>query len=55
VIQAGDRELRAVRDFVRAASCTDGSEPFPEPVLESLGRVIPGAIVGYTSHRNADK
>jgi DNA-binding CsgD family transcriptional regulator len=43
-----DRQLRGALEFVHAAASADASEPFPQPVLDLLGRVVPGEFVGYS-------
>ena len=41
-------DLQAVVDFLGEASSVDGADPFPLPLLESLGRLVPSDAVGYS-------
>ena len=41
------RTFGQVLDVVREASLVDGPEPFPEPVLDALRRLVPCDVVAY--------
>lgn len=41
------QDLRNALDFVSTASSADGPEPFPEPVVDLLTRLVPGEFGGY--------
>ena len=42
-----EADVRQVLDVVREASLVDGPEPFPEPVLGALRRLVPCDVVAY--------
>jgi DNA-binding CsgD family transcriptional regulator len=48
------RDVRDALDFVHAASSADSSEPFAEPVVELLGRIVPGEFVDYSEWSTAE-
>jgi DNA-binding CsgD family transcriptional regulator len=41
------RDLRNALEFVHAASSGHGSDPFPQPAVDLLARVIPAELIGY--------
>jgi DNA-binding CsgD family transcriptional regulator len=43
-----DRELHAALEFVHTASSADEAEPFPQPIIALLARVVPAEVVGYS-------
>jgi DNA-binding CsgD family transcriptional regulator len=50
------QDLRSALGLIQVACTTDGPEPFAEPVVDALARLVPGEIVGYNerelpSHR----
>jgi DNA-binding CsgD family transcriptional regulator len=47
VVWLSQRDLRGALEFVHAASSCDGPDPFPEPAVDALARVIPAELVGY--------
>lgn len=48
MVRLGQRDLRNALEFVHAASSIDASEPFAQPTLDLLARVIPGEFVSYS-------
>ena len=42
-----EADVRQVLDVVREASLVDGPQPFPEPVLAALRRLVPCDVVAY--------
>jgi DNA-binding CsgD family transcriptional regulator len=42
-----ETDVRQVLDVVREASLVDGPQPFPEPVLDALRRLVPCDVVTY--------
>ena len=51
MVRLRSRELRNALDFIHAASSADGPEPFPEPVVELLTRLVPSEFGGYYEWR----
>jgi len=47
VVRLSHRDLESALELVHAASAVDAREPFPRPVVESFGRLVPGASVVY--------
>jgi DNA-binding CsgD family transcriptional regulator len=47
VLRLSHRDLGDALELVHAASSSDGSEPFPQPAVDLLARVVPGEFVGY--------
>jgi DNA-binding CsgD family transcriptional regulator len=47
VVRLSRRDLEDALGFVHTASSVPGTKPFPEPVVESLARLVPGETVAY--------
>ena len=47
VARLNHRDLRNALDFVHAVSSGQGSEPFPQPALDLLARLVPAEFIGY--------
>ncbi len=47
VTRLSHRDLRNALEFVHAASSGHGSEPFPQPAVDLLARVVPAEYIGY--------
>ena len=43
----GEADFRGVLEFLEVAGEVDGVDPFPEPVLAALRRLIPADVVSY--------
>jgi DNA-binding CsgD family transcriptional regulator len=54
VVHFSRRDVRAALELVQAASSAEGAEPFPEPAIESLARLVPADMVGYNERELAD-
>jgi DNA-binding CsgD family transcriptional regulator len=48
----GTADFRSMLEFLEVAGEVDGIDPFPEPVLAALLRLIPADIVSYGEHHS---
>jgi DNA-binding CsgD family transcriptional regulator len=48
MVRLSQHDLRNALEFVHEASSVDTAEPFPQPLLDLLGRLVPAEFISYS-------